>query len=555
MIYCYIFQEDEALAESVKQRLKAKSSNHRKGNWIAKPHHMNSKPAQHLADFLGEVLQNNVSTLSDVEGRPNHILQNEVETKKNINTPKTPDVAPSEEYAVPTFESLGIPQKLTLALSQRENPITLPNEVQTKAIPVLLSPAKTVFLKAPTGTGKTLAFLLPLLTLVLEKQASLARDPRILVVVVVPARELVRQMVDEINLLLGFQSAGSPNASSSHPQAITTTTTSLTTTSMSATVTNKNTGGLQGIVVEAVMGGTSLEEDAARLSQRVPAILVGSAKRLAQLFENNPSAPTPFFKTLPSLHHAQMVVFDEADKIFDPLSRYASKDEKTLRKIKPRPGLEFLADLARVNSMFRFVCASATLNSRLEGEFIHSGWWQSPARVSIARPLGLPPRLSHRFVITPSTEPEERWATLRWVFHQLELSSALLFVDKTKPMAPVLDTLRTLDLKVDALHARLNLSDHERTKFLADFRKGGAEGVQLVVATEETARGLDFPGLPCVFLGTPACLLDPRTYLHLAGRTARNGQPGVVISIITEQELPLIRKIEAWLKIRMQEIL
>jgi len=145
--------------------------------------------------------------------------------------------------------------------------------------------------------------------------------------------------------------------------------------------------------------------------------------------------------------------------------------------------------------------------------------------------MSLPPQLKHYYVISPSRSITDKCQTLRWVFHQLECKNALLFVDKYKPMLKPLKILSQLELSVEALHEPLNDNPVVRQDFLKSLERGGSEGVQLAVATEETARGLDFPGLEHVFISAGTCLGDPRTYLHLAGRTARNGLPGMYVYI------------------------
>ena len=60
-----------------------------------------------------------------------------------------------------TFASLGVPEVLAVALAKRG--ITVPTEIQTALIPAAYA-GENLIGEAPTGTGKTLAYLLPLLT-------------------------------------------------------------------------------------------------------------------------------------------------------------------------------------------------------------------------------------------------------------------------------------------------------------------------------------------------------------------------------------------------------
>ena len=78
------------------------------------------------------------------------------------------------------------------------------------------------------------------------------------------------------------------------------------------------------------------------------------------------------------------------------------------------------------------------------------------------------------------------------------------------------------------------------------FRNGK---IQLLVASDLAARGLDIPGVEFVFnLDLPE---DPEVYLHRAGRTGRAGESGVAISIVSPREAALIAQYEKVLQIKM----
>lgn len=100
-----------------------------------------------------------------------------------------------------TFEQFNLPKALNKALE--ENNITSPTPIQVKSFPVILS-GRDVMGIAQTGTGKTFAYLLPILK---QWKFSNTETPR--VVIIVPTRELVVQVVSEINKLTSFMSVRS----------------------------------------------------------------------------------------------------------------------------------------------------------------------------------------------------------------------------------------------------------------------------------------------------------------------------------------------------------
>jgi ATP-dependent RNA helicase RhlE len=89
------------------------------------------------------------------------------------------------------FATLGLGPKLTQAL--KEKGYVEPTPIQAKAIPVILS-GRDVIGVAQTGTGKTAAFVLPLL----ERLAGTQPDRRMRVLVIAPTRELVAQIEENV---------------------------------------------------------------------------------------------------------------------------------------------------------------------------------------------------------------------------------------------------------------------------------------------------------------------------------------------------------------------
>lgn len=96
------------------------------------------------------------------------------------------------------FEELNLSSSLLKALADQE--FVNPTPIQEKAFPVVMS-GKDVIGIAQTGTGKTLAYLLPLLR---QHTYSNQKDPKILILV--PTRELVIQVLEEIRKLTTYMS-------------------------------------------------------------------------------------------------------------------------------------------------------------------------------------------------------------------------------------------------------------------------------------------------------------------------------------------------------------
>lgn len=98
-----------------------------------------------------------------------------------------------------------------------------------------------------------------------------------------------------------------------------------------------------------------------------------------------------------------------------------------------------------------------------------------------------------------------------------------------------------------AIHG--NKSQGARTKALADFKKGS---VQVLVATDIAARGLDIDQLPQVVnFELPNISED---YVHRIGRTGRAGREGEAVSLVSRDELKLLKDIENLLKRKLPKV-
>jgi ATP-dependent RNA helicase RhlE len=95
-----------------------------------------------------------------------------------------------------------------------------------------------------------------------------------------------------------------------------------------------------------------------------------------------------------------------------------------------------------------------------------------------------------------------------------------------------------------ALHG--NKSQNARTKALADFK---ANELQVLVATDVAARGIDISQLPYVV--NFALPRSPADYVHRIGRTGRAGKSGLAVSFVAPDEVPQLRQVERLIGIKL----
>jgi ATP-dependent RNA helicase DeaD len=123
----------------------------------------------------------------------------------------------------------------------------------------------------------------------------------------------------------------------------------------------------------------------------------------------------------------------------------------------------------------------------------------------------------------------------------------MVFCEMKSQVATLARILTERGFPADAIHG--DRSQQEREQTLARFRK---RQVKILVATDVAARGLDIKDLTHVINYTMPWVVD--TYVHRIGRTARNGQSGTVINIISNQEVRDLHRIQNQLKIQIEKM-
>lgn len=253
-----------------------------------------------------------------------------------------------------------------------------------------------------------------------------------------------------------------------------------------------------------VFGGVKINPQMMKLRKGVD-ILVATPGRLLDLYQQNAVR-------FPKL---EVLVLDEADRMLDMGFIH---DIKKIIKLLPAK---------RQTLMF-----SATFSNDIRT--LAKGLVNSPVEISVAPPNATAERIEQ---IMYAAQKSEKPRMLMKILRDLNLPQVLVF-SRTKHGANRL--VKQLDkggFLAAAIHG--NKSQGARTKALADFK---AANVQVLVATDIAARGIDIEKLPYVInYDLPQVAED---YVHRIGRTGRAGQVGHAISLVTDEEFKLLKAIE-----------
>ena len=358
------------------------------------------------------------------------------------------------------FQEMGLPGPLVKKLAAMG--ITEPTPIQERAIPFALDGHDVMGL-AQTGTGKTAAFGLPLLTKLMEEPGKPA-PKSVRSLILAPTRELAGQIRDTLVPLV----KDSP------------------------------------IKVGLVVGGASINPQIKRL-ERGTDILVATPGRLLDLLDRRAL----------TLGATRFLVLDEADQMLDLGFIHA------LRKISG------LLPAERQTMLF-----SATMPKQMEE--IAASYLTHPKRVQVNPPGKAADKITQSVhFIAKSEKPDLLIELLKG--HRGEL--ALVFGRTKHGSDKLAKRLQGAGFEVAAIHG--NKSQGQRERALKAFRAGE---VQVLVATDVAARGLDIPDVKHVYNYELPNVAE--NYVHRIGRTARAGRDGAAIAFCAPDEMGELKDIQ-----------
>ena len=365
-----------------------------------------------------------------------------------------------------TFEELGVSEEIRRAIE--EMGFVQPMPVQEEVIPYLLGNKNDVIALAQTGTGKTAAFGIP----VLQRIASIPHPqleeigrglPHALILA--PTRELCLQIADDMRDFAKY---------------------------------------LDGIHIEAVYGGASIEQQIRALRKGVQ-VIVATPGRLIDLMKRG----------VAKLDDVHNVVLDEADEMLN-MGFQESID----------------AILESVPEDRNTLLFSATMSKEIER--IAKGYLHDYKEIVVGSRNEGAEHVNHIYYMVNA---KDKYLALKRLVDYYPRIFAIIFCRTKIETQEVADKLIKDGYNAESLHG--DLSQQQRDLTMQKFRQ---HTVQLLVATDVAARGLDVDDLTHVInFGLPD---DIENYTHRSGRTGRAGKKGTSLSIVHIREKHKIRNIE-----------
>jgi ATP-dependent RNA helicase RhlE len=261
-----------------------------------------------------------------------------------------------------------------------------------------------------------------------------------------------------------------------------------------------------------VFGGMDMKPQTLELKRGVE-VLVATPGRLLDHIEAKNAV----------LNQVEYVVLDEADRMLD---------------------IGFLPDLQRILSYLpkqrTTLLFSATFSPEIKR--LASSYLNDPVTIEVARPNETASTVEQHFY---SVNDDDKRHALKQIVKQRGLSQAFVFVNSKLGCARLARSLEREGLKTTALHG--DKSQDERLKALDAFKKGE---VDLLVATDVAARGLDIKDVPAVFnFDVP---FNAEDYVHRIGRTGRAGASGLAVTFVSSTDGRLVADLEKLLKKKIE---
>jgi ATP-dependent RNA helicase DeaD len=336
-----------------------------------------------------------------------------------------------------------------------------PSAIQAATIPALMAGSDVVGL-AQTGTGKTAAFAIP----ILSRIDTASNQTQALVLA--PTRELALQVAEAFSRYAAH---------------------------------------LPKITVLPIYGGQSYTVQLAGL-RRGAQVVVGTPGRVIDHLERG---------TL-DLSHLDYLVLDEADEMLQ--MGFAEDVER------------ILADTPEYKQVALFSATMPPAIRKITSKYLHDA-----VEVAVKSKTATAENITQRYIQVAG--PRKMDALTR-VLEVEPFEAMIIFVRTKQATEEVAEKLRARGFSAAAINGDIAQAQRERT--IAALKEGGSKGIDILVATDVAARGLDVERISHVLnYDIPH---DPESYVHRIGRTGRAGRSGTALLFVSPRERHLLKSIE-----------
>jgi translation initiation factor 4A len=273
---------------------------------------------------------------------------------------------------------------------------------------------------------------------------------------------------------------------------------------------------MEGLIVRTMVGGTSIQQDAAELRSNPPHIIVGCSGRIYDMIVRK------YLKT----SEIRMLVLDEADEM---LSK-GFKDQ--------------------IYNIFQYLNQNiqiALFSATMPDEIIHLSKkiMRNPVYITMKKEDLSLECIKQYFIALQ--DDISKFSTLKDLFSMISVNQSIIYCNSVKRVIDLESAMNNEGFSVCSIHS--SMSKEERDSVFAKFRSGA---FRVMISSNITARGIDVQQVSTVInFDIPKCV---HTYLHRIGRSGRWGRKGLAINFITKRDVFMIKRIESHYNISIDEM-
>ncbi len=374
----------------------------------------------------------------------------------------------SSTYEINTWDDLEISSDLLRGIYAYGFEIVSP--IQKKAIkPMILK--KDVIAQAQSGTGKTATFTIGALSNIV------LADNNVQVLVLSPTRELSKQTANV------FKGIGCM---------------------------------MEGLKIQILVGGNSIDEDIVSLKNNIPHVITGCPGRVYDMIRRNSF----------DYNKIKLVILDEADEMFS---------------------IGFKEQVYNIfqylNKEIQVALFSATLPPYINN--ITNKLMRDPVKIYVKADQLTLEGIAQYYVAVD--DDRQKYATMKDLYSFISMSQCIIYANSLKRVSDLFDAMVEDGFPVCRIHS--GMEKEERENAFADFRTGK---YRVLISSNVTARGIDIQQVSVVInFDIPK---DVHTYLHRIGRSGRWGRKGLGINFVSRRDISKLKEIEQYYACEISEL-
>ena len=345
-----------------------------------------------------------------------------------------------------------------------------PSPIQKKAILPMLT-GSDVVAQAQSGTGKTGAFSVSTLQLINTEENKTQA------LIMAPTRELAMQIYGVIKSL------------GDH---------------------------FDKLIVQLLVGGTSIDEDVYNLKHNTPHIIVGCPGRVHDMMKRNHVKNKDI----------KLIILDEADEML-----CVGFKEQVYNIFQC------------LNKDVQVGLFSATLPSEISS--LTDKFMRNPIKILVKSEMLTLEGIAQYFIALE--DDDQKFAALKDLFNTISMSQCIIYCNSIKRVQELYDAMIKENYPVCCIHS--GMEKEERSASYKDFKSGQN---RVLISSNVTARGIDVQQVSTVINFDIS--KDVHTYLHRIGRSGRWGRKGVGINFITRRDIKMLKIIEKHYSTQIEEL-